>query len=286
MNDHTMRIGTVSLTVANLAASLAYYQDHIGLRLHRRENGVAYLGVGTVDLLRLEEKPGARLALRATGLYHFALLLPSRADLARVMRHFAEKQTMLSGMADHGVSEAIYLSDPDGHGIEIYRDRPQEEWEYVNGRLHMVTEPLDVASLFDSLLHEPQQAWAGLPGKTVMGHIHLHVADIPAAEHFYSNILGFELMVRYGASASFLAADGYHHHLGINTWKGVGAPPPPADALGLQWYEICVQQDLLPQVLLRLTTAGIPVEEDARGWLLADPSGNRLLLVSDPPQRL
>lgn len=276
-----MEIGTVALTVANLDTSLAYYQQHIGLRLHRRENDIAYLGAGGADLLRLTEKPGARKALGTTGLYHYALLLPSRTDLARTMRHFAEAQTMLSGMADHGVSEALYLSDPDGHGIEIYRDRPREEWEYVNGRLKMVTEPLDVAGLFDSLLHEPGQAWPGLPAATTMGHIHLHVAHIPEAEHFYRDLLGFEVMARYGAGASFLAEGGYHHHLGLNTWNGVGAPPPPPGSLGLQWYEIRAAAELLPPLLARLADAGIPMSDDAHGWHLTDPSGNRIVLVKN-----
>ncbi len=279
MTPPFMSIGQVALTVANLDASLAFYQHHIGLRLHRRENGVAYLGVGEADLLRLEEKLGARRAMRTTGLYHFALLLPSRSDLAFTLRHFAEMQTMLSGMADHGVSEALYLSDPDGHGIEIYRDRPREEWEWGNGRLKMVTEPLDVAGLFDSLLHVPWQAWQGLHAGTVMGHIHLHVAHIPEAEHFYRDLLGFEVMARYGAGASFLATGGYHHHLGLNTWNGVGAPPPPPGSLGLQRYEIRVAQEYLPQLLPRLAAAGIPVRESGQGWHLADPSGNEIMLV-------
>lgn len=276
-----MNIGTVALTVANLEASLTYYQQRIGLRLHRRANGVAFLGTGGADLLRLEEKRGARKALGTTGLYHYALLLPSRLDLAFALRHFAETQAMLSGMADHAVSEALYLSDPDGHGIEIYRDRPRKEWEYGNGRLKMTVDPLDVAGLFDSLLHVPQQAWQGLPPDTVMGHIHLHVADIAAAEHFYGDLLGFALVTRYGTGASFLATGGYHHHLGINTWNGVGAPPPPPGSLGLQWYEIRIARDYLPQVLPRLAEAGIPVSESAHGWHLADPSGNGIVLVQE-----
>ncbi|MCB8922252.1 MAG: VOC family protein [Ardenticatenaceae bacterium] len=275
----TMTIGTVALTVANLDDSLAYYQEHIGLRLHRREDDVAYLGVGGADLLRLEEKRGARKAFGTTGLYHYALLLPSRTDLAFTLRHFAEKQTMLSGMSDHAVSEAIYLSDPDGHGIEIYRDRPHEEWVWEDGRLKMTVDPLDVASLFDSLLHVPQQTWQGLPAGTVMGHMHLHVASIPEAEQFYRDILGFDLVARYGAGASFLSTGGYHHHLGVNTWNGVGAPPPSPDDLGLQWYEIRVTAVHLPHLLQRLDNAAIPVTQSAQGWHLTDPSGNGIVLV-------
>ena len=274
-----MTIGAAALTVANLDASLAYYQEHIGLRLHHREGGVAYLGVGGADLLRLEEKRGARKAFGTTGLYHFALLLPSRTDLAFTLRHFAEMQTTLSGMSDHAVSEAIYLSDPDGHGIEIYRDRPREEWKWGNGRVKMTVDPLDVAGLFDSLLHVPQQTWQGLPQGTVMGHMHLHVASILEAEQFYRDVLGFDLIARYGAGASFLSTGGYHHHLGVNTWNGVGAPPPPPDGLGLQWYEIRVTAVQLPQVLQRLEDAAILVTESEHGWHLVDPSENGIVLV-------
>lgn len=275
-----LTIGTVALSVANLEASLSYYQQHIGLRLHRREGDVAYLGTGGADLLRLAEKRGARKSFGTTGLYHYALLLPTRTDLALALRHFAMQQTTLSGMADHAVSEAIYLSDPDGHGIEIYRDRPREEWEFVNGRLKMTVEPLDVAGLFDTLLHMPAQPWDGLPADTRMGHIHLHVSNLAAAEQFYCQLLGFELMVRYGTGASFLATGGYHHHLGINIWNGAGAPPPPPDALGLQWYEICASAAELPQILARLEAAGVPLTPQGTGWRLADPAGNPILLRS------
>ncbi len=275
-----LTIGTVALSVANLEASLTYYQRHIGLRLHRREGDVAYLGTGGVDLLRLAEKRGARKSFGTTGLYHYALLLPTRTDLALALRHFATQQTTLSGMANHAVSEAIYLSDPDGHGIEIYRDRPLQEWEFVNGCLKMSVEPLDVADLFDTLLHMPAQPWDGLPADTRMGHIHLHVSNLAAAEQFYCQLLGFELMMRYGTGASFLATGGYHHHLGINIWNGAGAPPPPPDALGLQWYEICASAAELPQILMRLEAAGVPLTPQNTGWRLADPAGNPILLRS------
>ncbi len=275
-----LTIGMVALSVANLEASLTYYQQHIGLRLHQRKGDVAYLGTGGADLVRLEEKRGARKPFGTTGLYHYALLLPSRADLALALRRFATQQTMLSGMADHAVSEAIYLSDPDGHGIEIYRDRPREEWEFVNGRLKMTVDPLDVADLFDTLLHMPAQPWNGLPADTRMGHIHLHVNDLMTAEQFYCELLGFERVVRYGAGASFLATGGYHHHIGINIWNGAGAPPPPPDALGLEWYEIHASAAELAQILARLEAAGVTAKPQDTGWRLTDPAGNAILLRS------
>lgn len=278
--DAPITIGTVALTVANLDASLSFYEERLGLRLHERQGkNVAVLGVGEADLLRLEERRGARKALRATGLYHFALLLPTRVDLALALRHFAQSETVLSGMADHAVSEAIYLSDPDGHGIEIYRDRPRQEWQYPNGQLKLTTEPFDVAGVFDELLGM-EQAWAGLPPGTTMGHIHLHVAHIAPVETFYRDVIGLDLVTRYGDSATFMSSGGYHHHLGANTWNGVGASPPPVDALGLQWFTLQVQPSLLPEIMMRLETAVIPTTPHDNGWLLHDPSGNPILLTA------
>ena len=166
MKKPPITIGTVALTVANLDASLAFYEEHIGLQVQQRTGAVAYLGVGGPALLRLEERRGARKEMRTTGLYHFALLLPSRIDLALILRHFAQMETVLSGLADHAVSEAIYLSDPDGHGIEIYRDRPRDEWEYIDGQLKLTTEQFDVAGVFDELVGSSRQ-WAGLPAGTL-----------------------------------------------------------------------------------------------------------------------
>ncbi|MCA9960462.1 MAG: VOC family protein, partial [Anaerolineales bacterium] len=197
MKKPPITIGTVALTVANLDASLAFYEEHIGLQVQQRTGAVAYLGVGGPALLRLEERRGARKEMRTTGLYHFALLLPSRIDLALILRHFAQMETVLSGLADHAVSEAIYLSDPDGHGIEIYRDRPRDEWEYIDGQLKLTTEQFDVAGVFDELVGSSRQ-WAGLPAGTVMGHVHLHVAHISPAEAFYRQLIGLDLVTRYG----------------------------------------------------------------------------------------
>jgi catechol 2,3-dioxygenase len=174
------------------------------------------------------------------------------------------------------------LVDPDGHGIEIYWDKPNGGWWDDNGRLRMVTEPLDIAALFDTLIHLPWQDWARLPVGTVMGHIHLHVANIAAAEQFYEKVLGFDLMLRYGTSASFLAVGGYHHHIGINTWQGVGAPPPAPHDLGLQWYEICVPEGELPPLMARLNAAQVAISERGSGWHIVDPAQNEIRLrISD-----
>lgn len=272
---------TVALTVANLDASLAFYQQRVGLRLHRRDGGAAFLGAGGPDLLRLTEKRGARKAPRTAGLYHFALLLPTRFDLALTLRHFAESQTMLSGLSDHAVSEAIYLADPDGHGIEIYCDRPRDAWEYPNGRLKLVTEPFDVQSVFNELQGSSQR-WHGLPDGTVMGHVHLHVSHLDAAETFYRTVIGLDLVTRYGGSASFLSSGGYHHHLGINVWNGTGALPQPADALGLEWFTLQAAPALLSEIQTRLDKTAVPYTQSPVGLHLADPAGNPIRLIPQP----
>lgn len=274
-------IGAVALIVTDLERSLHYYQHNLGLQLYRRENGTAVLGAGGRDLLILDEQPGAQPVQRGhTGLYHFALLVPSRKELARTLRRLIDTRTPLGGASDHAVSEALYLSDPDGHGIEIYRDRPREEWQFPNGALKMTVDPFD----FEGVLQElgPREApWTGIAADTVMGHIHLHVAHIPAAEQFYCDVLGFDLMVRYGNSASFISAGGYHHHMGLNTWAGVGAPPPPEDSARLNWFEIRLPSaEALQQVVERVRTAGLPSEQIGTGWLARDPAQNTIHLVS------
>lgn len=273
-------LGPVSLTVSDLDRSLAFYQDRIGLRLHRREGDTAYLGVGGPDLLVLTEVPGALHPRRTTGLYHFAILLPSRVALAQTLQHLAETRTPLRGLSDHLVSEAIYLADPDANGIEIYRDRPRTTWRYDDGTLRMTTEPLDVNDLM-SELGERELPWTGLPAETTIGHIHLHVADIAAAERFYRDVLGFDLTTRYGPSASFVSAGGYHHHVGLNTWAGVGAPPPPPGSVGLRHATIHLPTpESLERVVERVRGAGVPVERRDEGVLVHDPSENSLLLTA------
>ena len=230
-------LGAVHLTVQNLARSVEFYRQRLGFQLHQLTENEAHLGAGKADLLILYENRAARSYPRTSGLYHFAVLVPSRLELAQSLKHIAETQTQVQGFADHSVSEAIYLADPDGNGIEIYRDRPRDTWKSVDGQLKMGTDPLDIESVLGELTSR-EEAWRGLDPATRIGHVHLHVADIMTAENFYHELLGFDKIMRYGPSASFLSAGGYHHHIGLNTWNGVGAPPPPPDAAGLRWYEI------------------------------------------------
>lgn len=279
IDPHT-HIGAVGLIVPSLARSVAYYTQNIGLQLHRQEGGTAALGVGGPDLLILHEQPGVKPVARGrTGLYHFAILTPSRLELARTLRHLLDTRTPIGGASDHAVSEALYLTDPDGHGIEIYRDRPRREWEFPNGALKMTIDPFDMAGVLSELPGDAP-AWTGLHPATTIGHIHLHVAQIPASERFYCDVLGFDLMMRYGPQASFIAAGGYHHHLGLNTWAGVGAPPPPTDTARLNWFEVRLPDAAaLEEVVARARTAQLTLGQIEHGWQVQDPAQNQVRLV-------
>ena len=274
-------IGYVHLTVSDLGRSLAFYQNILGFRLHRRDGNIARLGSGGPDLLLLTEQPGARpRPPRTTGLYHFAILVPSRADLARALLHLVETHTTLQGLSDHLVSEAIYLADPDGNGIEIYSDRPRVAWQFEGTLLRMVTKPLDVDGL-QSELSGRDDAWSGLSAETVIGHMHLHVANLAEAQAFYVGVLGFDIMQRYGSQALFVSAGGYHHHIGLNTWAGVGVPPPPPDAAGLRTFVVRLPDEVeLARLTSRVREARVTFEETPDGVLVRDPSQNCLLLAS------
>jgi len=271
-------IGPVALTVSDLDRSIAFYRERLGFQLHRRDGNTATLGDGTTDLLALTGVPAAKRMRGTTGLYHFAILVPTRADLARVLAHLVATRTPLQGLSDHGVSEAIYLADPDGNGIEVYRDRPRDEWPRAGRELRMVTEPMDLEGVMAALA-ERDDASLTLPAGTRMGHVHLHVSNLPDAEAFYAGVLGFELMQHFGAQAAFLSAGGYHHHVGLNTWAGVGAPAPPPGAIGLREFLVYLpSQEEVDRVAARVRAAGIPIEDTALGLLVRDPSGNAVVL--------
>lgn len=231
-------IGRVSLTVSNLDRSLLFYRDVLGFEESRREGRVSSLAApGGKVIIELHERTDAvPRPRRSTGLFHFAILVPSRAALGRSLRRLAEARWPISGASDHLVSEALYLNDPDGLGIEIYRDRPRDSWRRIDGELAMATDPLDLQSVHD----EPgaETPWRGLEAGTVMGHVHLHVSHIESAEEFYCGTIGFDPIVRRYPGALFVAAGGYHHHLGLNIWAGVGAPPPPENAVGLRSFTV------------------------------------------------
>jgi catechol 2,3-dioxygenase len=262
------RMGAVHLTVADLERSLAYYEQQIGLQVHTRAGGHAQVGTGGEDLLVLTEEPGARPADGYSGLFHFALLVPERIDLARWLAHATRTRVRLSGMSDHFVSEAIYLRDPDGHGIEIYADRPRELWEGQVGT-RLTTLPLDTNDLLATLDHPLQEPFETLAGGTVMGHVHLCVSDVEQSVAYYRDLVGFGLMAQLGDQAAFLSAGGYHHHLGGNTWQSAGRPYAPEGHARLTQMTI-----VLPDEAARDALA-----ERVGGMQVLDPSGIPLALA-------
>jgi catechol 2,3-dioxygenase len=272
-------VGAVHLTVAELTRSLDYYRTSVGLEVLRRDGSRASLGVAGRELVVLVEDPGAAPATGHTGLYHFALLVPARVDLARWLAHAARDRVPLTGVSDHFVSEALYLNDPDGHGIEIYWDRPRALWEGQVGA-RMTTLPLDVDDLLGELEAPALEPFAGLPPQTTMGHVHLKVADIPRTLEFYRDVLGFALMARLGPYAAFLSAGGYHHHIGANTWESAGASPPPAGTAALRHATIVMPDGgARDRLLERLERVGQLAQRTASGVMIRDPSGNSLALA-------
>ena len=287
--DPRTRMGPVYLTVTDLERSIGFYQRSLGFELYRREGKDAVLGTrrrqggvpGPVGnpLVHLREVREAQRIARTSGLYHFAVLVPNRLELAQVLRRIAQTETPVQGFANHLVSESIYLPDPDGNGIEIYADRPRSEWFDEQGKLRMATDPLDLDGLIDEL-EGHDDAWPGLDPMTVMGHVHLHVGDVRSAEGFYTAGLGMDLTMRYGPTASFVSAGGYHHHIAFNTWAGRGAPPPPPDSVGLRWYSVLLpEENQLGQQADRLRRAGVDFENREDGLLIRDPSQNAVLIT-------
>lgn len=273
------RPGAVRLQVAALGRSLAFYEGVLGLGVLDRIGPAVVLGAGGAPLVALNERPGARPVPPAgrLGLYHAAFLLPARADLARFLRHVAERGERI-GMSDHLVSEAVYLTDPDGLGIEVYADRPRAAWRTVGGQIAMATRPLDVQDL---LRAAGGTRWTGVPEGTRVGHVHLHVGDLGAAEAFYHNALGLEKTLTGFPGALFLSAGGYHHHLGLNTWSA-GPPAAEGDARLLEWTLLVPSPTGVDAVGHRMEAAGYAVARDADAAVVADPWGTRLRVAVAP----
>jgi catechol 2,3-dioxygenase len=286
------RLGYVHLTVSDLDRSLRFYQESLGFRfsVHRREGNTAYLGAGREDLLVLTGDKHAPPRGHATGLYHFAIRVPSRVELGYVLRNMIEHDLEL-GFGDHYVSEAIYLSDPDDNGIEIYRDRPRSQWQYVRGQLVMGTEMVDVRGVLGELRGQPEE-WQGLHPDTVLGHMHIQVSNLRAAMEFYHDVIGFDVMAQMGGSAGFVSAGGYHHHLGLNTWESLGGSPPPPGTTGL--YHVAIlypSRAALADALRRLMLAdirldGVSDHGVSEALYLRDPDQNGVELYWDKPQEL
>ena len=280
-----MRLGPVHLTVTDLDRSVGFYEHAIGLQTRRREDGEAALRAGDEELLVLVAEPDARPAGRHAGLYHFALLHPSRLELARAAKRLAATGTPISGASDHNVSEAIYLPDPDGNGIELAADRPRERWGDLSDPTAMGgPAPLDLHGLLGSV--EDEQPEARAAPELEVGHLHLHVGDIERALGFWRDAIGFEVMTRF-TSAAFISAGGYHHHLGLNTWRGEGVPPQPDGVVGLRHWTIVLEDEgQVAAVRDRVGAAGAEVEERPGGFLTRDPWRNAVLITTAPQPSL
>jgi catechol 2,3-dioxygenase len=279
--DPATTVGLLSLRVADLERSLAFYTGALGFAVLERRDRAATLGADGTPLLLLAERAGARRfphdQYSYTGLYHFAILLPTRPDLGRWLRHWLSRGFALPGQGDHLVSEALYIVDPDGNGIEVYRDRPRDEWHWVNGRVQMAADPIDIRGL----LNDAERAgtpWTGMPAGTRLGHMHLQVGDIAQAATFYHEVLGFDVVARM-PTALFISAGGYHHHIGMNVWHSKGAPPTPADMAGLRFFTIDFATDEARQaVLTRLDAARISYARTGDVVMIQDPWQNTILL--------
>lgn len=267
----------VELKVVDLQRSLEFYEKVIGFKVLEQQADKVYLTAdGKTALLSIEQPANIMpTQQKTTGLYHFALLLPTRSDLGAILRHFSDTNTRI-GAGDHLVSEALYLNDPDGNGIEIYTDRPDTEWKWENEYVEMATLQIDAQSI---LAEGANTAWNGLPAGTVMGHIHLHVGDLDAANKFYS-ALGFGVMTPNYPGALFMGSGKYHHHIGLNTWAGVGAPPTPENVVGLKAFSVVYPtNEELQEAITKVKSLGTDILEENGVFTVKDPSQNKIKLI-------
>ncbi|MFJ7668134.1 VOC family protein [Lysinibacillus sp. NPDC097195] len=269
-------VTNVEIKVSDLQRSLTYYREIIGFKVLQQESTRATLTAdGKTALLTIVQLQSVEQKIRTTsGLYHFALLLPTRRDLANIITHFREAGVYF-GASDHDVSEALYLQDPDENGIEIYVDRPASDWTWRSDQVYMVTEPLNI----QSILVEANGGWDGLPANTVMGHIHLSVSNLAAAVEFYTKGLGFDIVTRYGKQALFISTGRYHHHIGLNTWYSEGAPKLGENQIGLKTYTLRLDNEVQANTLkANLRQLGAPIINMDGGFQTEDPAGNVILL--------
>jgi catechol 2,3-dioxygenase len=282
-------LGAVHYTVASLERQITFYQQILGFQVHWRDGASAGLGAGRSDLLRLTELPGARPVQRTTGLYHTAFNVPTRWELAQLLKRIAETRTPVEGASDHYTHLAIYLPDAEGNGIELAWDFPREKWEPVLAEvrtkglaaLMRKNGPLDYQALLSEELGRDLPPWERLSAGARVGHVHLHVADLQATRQFYHGVLGFEVPMNLeSVGGAFFAAGGYHHHIGTNIWQGAGAPPPPSDATGLRYFTVVLpDHNELARLVARAVQAGHAMNTTDEGVLLRDPAHNRVLLT-------
>jgi len=276
----TTYVGDVSINVTNLDHSLIFYQEILGFKVLEQEDTKAVLTAdGKKPLITLVQPENVKVKEeRTTGLYHYAILLPNRADLSAFLRHFVQTglaSKLRLGASDHGVSEALYFSDLDGNGIEIAHDRASAEWNWKDGNVAMVTEALDA----DDLLAETDKPWKGMPDETVIGHMHLHVSELNKTEEFYVEGLGLDLVTKY-PGALFTSYNGYHHHIALNIWNGQGAQAPSRDSVGLNWFTLHFpDEEVRMKTVNNLKKINATVEKEEEHYITEDPSGNRIRLL-------
>lgn len=280
--DAATTVGPVVLTTRDRSALASWYRTVLGLEDLAADGDASVLGApdGT-PLVALVEDRDARLpSRRQPGLYHTAILMPSRADLGRFLRHVSDLGVRMQGASDHLVSEATYLADPEGNGVEVYRDRPRSEWPIRDGRIHMDNAPFDVTGVVAEG-DAADRPWSGAPAGTVVGHVHLKVSDVAAARRFYADTLGFAVTEEGYPSALFVAAGGYHHHFGLNMWESAGAQRVPGTT-GLRAAVVQLSEAGRREAAARCEASGLPVERGEPADAVTDPSGNRLLLATGP----
>lgn len=276
-----IRCGEAALRVRDLDAMIAFYRGAIGLDLLDRTAGSAAMGVDGVALLHLLSRPDAPFEQPSeAGLFHIAFLMPSRTDLARWLVHAAFTRIPLTGFADHSVSEAIYLNDPEGNGLEVYADRPKERWQWNGKVVTMGTQPLDIDAIV-ALTDTTRDSYTAAPGKLRIGHMHLRVGDIDAGRGFYEQALGLDSTRDRNPSSAFLSSGGYHHHLAMNIWNSAGAGERRDEATGLDWFSLHVEDAaLMTAQRQRLADAGRSVAETGSGFETRDPWGTSLRLIA------
>lgn len=277
-NGSNTFVNHVHLIVKNLEQSKTFYEDILGFEVLDEEGETARLTAdGKQPLITIEQNETALPKTSGTtGLFHFAILLPSRNALGDFLHHLIKMEWPVQGGADHQFSEAIYLSDPDGHGIEVYADRAPEVWAWQDGELPLISDPLDTDSLLKT---GDKHSWTGLPEQTVMGHIHLHVADLREAKDFYCNGLGFDITIPFRHRALFISTEGYHHHIGLNTWQGEGTPAPASNRVRMKSFSMMFSnQEERQRTVQQLKEIGASVTEDDGVVMTTDPSENIVLL--------
>ena len=268
--DPKTEIGAVRLAVKDLPDMKNFYRDIIGLGIINQDHETVKLGVGELPLVELISNPDGISHPNSTGLFHIAILLPNRPELGRWLKHLISTGYPLDGVGDHLVSEALYLSDPEGNGIEIYRDRPKETWQYIDGQIQMDTKSVDLESL---LKDASPNEFSGLPEGTKMGHIHLQVNNVAKTAAFYQDVLGFDLIAKM-PGAGFLSAGGYHHHIGMNTWRSLGGGIAPSDSLGLIDYQILLPTSLSQESIAnKLSSHHIDFTRQNGSFRVQDPAG-------------